>query len=102
MTPASKLNHQQRAGRAPSGWVCLLYFSVTVLVNLSVLAMWPKFVRPAIAAQCLAFAVIPIVWGVYLPFRCRSSAAAWSVSGSASLGALGWLYFAAEVVLLLR
>jgi hypothetical protein len=101
MTPSTNVNVQQGAGRAPLGWVSLLYFSVTILVNLSVLAMMPGFIRPAYAARCIALATIPIVWGVYLPFRCRFSATGCFVSGLAVLGAIYWLFVAVQLVSLL-
>jgi hypothetical protein len=86
---------------APRLWVCLLYLLVTAVLNLSVLAMWPKIVTPAIATQCLTFCIIPIIWGVYLPFRCRRSFEAWFVSGLAVLGAAFWGYVAVGLVVLI-
>jgi len=84
----------------PRRWMCRLYLVVTVVVNLSVLVMWPKVVNTAaVAKECLPLCLVAILWGVYVPFRCHRGFAAWIVSGLAILGALFWLWTVMVVLL---
>jgi hypothetical protein len=93
---AAKTEERQESGLRPA--VRALYLLVTVVVNFGVLAVWPKMVtrhNTELAKECLAFCVVPVCWGAYLPFACRKSFQAWFVSGLAILGGVFWLYVAA-------
>jgi hypothetical protein len=86
----------------PSHRVCLLYFLVTVIVNLAVLASLPGNITPDFAPQCIGVSIVPIFWGAYLPFRCRSTyfSLAWCISFLAIVGAIFWLWLAAELTIM--
>src|SRR5437763_456674 len=89
----SPISPPQVSGRAPSGWVCFLYFILTIVANLTVVMNWPYVINTAFRAwQCFLFCVMPIFLGVYLPFRCRGSLSAWCVSGLATIAALFWSF----------
>ena len=89
----SPIRSPRVSGRAPKGWVCFLYFILTLVANLTVVMNWPYVINTTLLSwQCILFCMTPIFWGIYLPFRCRGSLIAWCVSGLATTAALFWSF----------
>ncbi|PWU15170.1 MAG: hypothetical protein C5B50_15805 [Verrucomicrobia bacterium] len=82
------------APRLWHAWNSLVYLVATIVLNLLVPALWPKFIRTwDVALECSALWLLPILWGAYLWFRCprQKGAVAWSVRYLALLCSIVWL-----------
>jgi len=79
-------------GAAMQSFVCRLYLSTTVAINLSLLLLWPARGLREVAAQCLVSCLLPVLWGVYVPLECHRSLQGLCVSATAALGSLFWMW----------